>query len=150
MRWPRSVCSEFTDGAPVNKCVICRCDMDDDLRHRYAPRRNKRYAHLRCLDEEARWAETLEWQTNDGDFYQLTRSILDRLDSEYREKWGLRVDQLASAGDIRSCLQTCRAWYEEEEALFKRAGVYVFMLLNMDLWLGGKASDVLAIRGGRS
>ena len=103
--------------------VIWGRDMDDDLRQKYAPRRNKRYAHLRGFDEEARWADTLDWRANEYDFYRLTRSILDSVDSEYREKWGLRVDQLASAEDIQSCFRTCRDWYEKEEALFQRAGV---------------------------
>jgi hypothetical protein len=120
--------------------------MDDDLRQKYAPRRNKRHARLRGFNEEAEWADTLNWRNNEYDFYQLTRSIMDRLDSEYREKWGLRVDQLASAEDIQDCCRTSRAWYEKEEELFQRAGIYVFLLLNMDLWLGGKACDVLDSR----
>ena len=120
--------------------------MDDELRQKYAPRRNKRYAHLRGFDEEAKWADTLDWRTNEYDFYQLTRSILDRLDSEYREKWGLRVDQLASTEDIQNCFRTCRVWHEKEEALFQRAGIYTVLLLNMDLWLGAKACDALDSR----
>ena len=120
--------------------------MNDDLRNKYAPRRNKRHAHLRGCDEEAKWADTLDWRTNEYDFYRLTRSILDSLDSEYREKWGLRVDQLASVADIQSCFRKCRTWYEKEEALFQRAGVYVFLRLNLDLWLGGKACHALASR----
>jgi hypothetical protein len=130
----------------VSRDVICGRDMDDDLRQKYAPRRNKRYAHLRGFDEEAKWADTLDWGTNEYDFYRLTRSILDSLDSEYREKWGLRADQLASVEDIQSCFRTCRAWYEKEEALFQRAGVYVFLRLNLDLWLGGKACHALDSR----
>ncbi len=120
--------------------------MDDDLRQKYAPRRNKRYAQLRGFDEEAKWAGTLDWRTNEYDFFRLTRSILDRLDSEYREKWGLRVDQLASAEDIQNCFRACRVWYENEEALFQRAGIYVFLRLNVDLWLAGKACDTLDSR----
>ncbi len=117
--------------------------MDDDLRQKFAPRRNKRYAHLRGFNEEADWADTLDWRTNDYDFYRLTRRILDRLDSEYRERAGLRIDQLASTEEIQKMFQTCRTWYQQEEQLFQTAGIYVFLNVNVDLWLGGKACDVL-------
>jgi hypothetical protein len=124
--------------------------MDDDLRQKYAPRRNKRYARLRGFNEEAKWAGTLDWRNNEYDFFRLTRSILDRLDSEYREKWGLRIDQLASAEEIQDCFRTCRAWYGREETLFQRAGIYVFLQLNIDLWFGGKACGVLDSRRERA
>lgn len=117
--------------------------MDDDLRQKYAPRRNKRYAHLRGFDEEAKWADTLDWRTNEYDFFRLTRSIVDQLDSEYREKWGLCVAQLVSSEDIQDCFRTCRVWYEKEEALFQRSGIYVFLRLTMDLWLGGKVCNAI-------
>jgi hypothetical protein len=95
------------------------------------------------LDEEAKWGDTLDWRTNEYDFYRLTRSILDRLDSEYRKKWGLRVDQLARAEDVQTCFRTYRACYEKEQELFRRAGIYVFLQINLDLWLGGKACEAL-------
>jgi hypothetical protein len=117
--------------------------MDDDLRNKFAPRRNKRYAHLRGFNEEAEWADTLDWKTNDYDFHHLTRSILDRLDSVYREKWGLRVDQLADGEQIQDCFRKCSTWYQQEKQQFQTAGIYVFLHLNMDLWLGGKACDAL-------
>jgi hypothetical protein len=120
--------------------------MDDDLRQKFAPRRNKRYSKLRGFNEEAEWAETLDWKSNEYDIYWLERSVLDRLDSEYREKWGLRVDQLAEAEEIRACLQDLRVWYQQEEQRFQIAGIYVFMHVNVDLWLGGKACDLLAKR----
>jgi hypothetical protein len=117
--------------------------MDDDLRQKFAPRRNKRYPRLRRFNEEAKWARGLDWRTNEYDFHRLARSVLDALDSEYREKWGVRVDQLAELEEIQNCLQMCRSWYAEEDALFREAGVYVFLRLMMDLWFGGKICDVL-------
>lgn len=117
--------------------------MDDDLRQKFAPRRNKRYAHLRGFNEEAEWADTLDWRTNEYDFHRLTRSIVDHLDSEYREKAGLRVDQLATVEEIQKVVRTCRTWYQEEEQLFRAGGIYVFLYVNLDLWLGGKACDAL-------
>ena len=88
----------------------------------------------------------LDWQTNEYDFYRLTRCILDHLDSEYREKAGLRIDQLAMAEEIEKMFRSCRTWYQEEKQLFERAGIYVFLRLNMDLWLGGKACAALDSR----
>jgi hypothetical protein len=117
--------------------------MDDELRQKFAPRRNKRYAHRRGFNEEAEWADTLDWRTNEYDFYRLTRSILDRLDSEYREKAGLRVDQLATAEEIENTFRACRTSYKEDEQLFQTIGIYVFLHVNVDLWLGGKACNAL-------
>jgi hypothetical protein len=117
--------------------------MDDDLRQQFAPRRNKRYAHLRGFSEDARWADTVDWQTNEYDFYRLRRSILDHLDSEYREKGGIRIDQLATAEEIESMFRTCRTWYQEEKQLFGRSGIYRFLHLTIGLWLGGKACDAI-------
>jgi len=110
--------------------------MDDDLRQQFAPRRNKRYAHLRGFNVAATWAETLDWQTNEYDFYRLFRSILEHLDSEYREKGGLRLDQLATAEEIEKMFRTCCTWYQEEKQLFERAGIYSFLHLNINFWLG--------------
>jgi hypothetical protein len=136
-----------TSGAEsLLRTVICGRVMDDDLRQKFAPRRNKRHAHLRGFDEEAKWGNALDWQTNEYDFYRLTRSIRDHLDSEYREKAGLRIDQLATAEEIEKMFRTCRAWYEEEKQVFERTGIYVFLRLNMDLWLCGKARDALDSR----
>jgi hypothetical protein len=60
-----------------------------------------------------------------------------------REKGGLRIDQLGTAEEIEKMFRTCRTWYQEEKPLFERAGIYSFLHLNIDLWLGGKACDVL-------
>jgi len=117
--------------------------MENDFRQRHAPRRNKRYAHIRGCNEEAKRADALDWRNNDHDFYRLTQSILEHLDSEYRGKWGLCVHQLASAEEFRECFRVARASYEEEEALFQRGGIFVFLRLTMDLWLGGRACDAL-------
>src|SRR5262249_31284636 len=51
--------------------------MDNDLKQKLAPRRNKRYAHLRSFNHEAEWAEALDWKTNDYDFFRLFQSLLD-------------------------------------------------------------------------
>lgn len=119
--------------------------MDDDLRQKFAPLRNKRYAHLRGFNEEAKWANTLDWQTNEYDFYRLRRSIVEHLDSEYREKCGLRVDQLATADEIEKMFRTCRDLYQEDP-VFQTRGIYVFLHVTMHLWLDGKAGGALDTR----
>ena len=117
--------------------------MDDDLRQKFAPRRNKRYAHLRGFNEEADWADALDWKRNDYDFHRLTRSILDRLDSEYREKWGLRVAQLASPEEIQNFFRTCRTQDQEQEQMCQVLGPYAFLYCNLELSLDGRASHIL-------
>jgi hypothetical protein len=54
--------------SPLMVVVICSACMDDDLRQKFAPRRNKRYAHLRNYEDESSWAKTLDWH-NEYDFY---------------------------------------------------------------------------------
>jgi hypothetical protein len=117
--------------------------MDDDLRNKFAPRRNKRYAHLRGFEHEAKWGRTLDWKTNEYDYLRLTRSIIDHLDSAFREEYGLRVAQLADGQQIRDYLRTSRTWYEQEGQLFETRGIYIFLHINMKLWLAGKAWDVV-------
>ena len=116
--------------------------MDDELRRKFAPRRNKRHADLGGFNDEAAWANTLDWSANDHDFHRLTSRILDSLDSTYREKWGVRIDQLAGREEIRGYFCKCRAAYLEEP-VFQTGGIYVFLHLTMDLWLGGRAKEVL-------
>lgn len=82
-------------------------------------------------------------EKNDYDFYLLTRSVLDRLDSDYREKVGLRVDQLADPDQILDYFKNLRAWYRQEEKQFEVLGIYIFLHVNANLWLQGKGCDVL-------
>ena len=119
--------------------------MDDDLRKKYAPQRNKRYAHLRDFTDEAKLANGFDWKNNQYDFYRLSRSIMDRLDSEFREKVGVRVDQLASAEEIGKVFRSCCNLYQEDAVLQKR-GIYLFLYITMRLWLVGKTSAVLESR----
>jgi hypothetical protein len=116
--------------------------MDDDLRQKFAPRRNKRYAHLRGFNEEAEWGRGLDWKSSDYEFYRLTRSVLDGLDSQFREEWGIRVDQLANIEQMQNHIQILRAWYLEDEEVFGRRGIYCFLHITLRLWLAGKAWEV--------
>ena len=118
-------------------------NMNDDLIQKFAPRRNKRYAHLRGFNEEAEWADTLDWKTNDYDFHRLFYSLLDHLDSQYREQFGLCITQLASREQLLALTRRAASWYQQEEQLYQAAGIYVYLYVTLDLHLGGKACEVL-------
>jgi hypothetical protein len=117
--------------------------MDNDLKQKFAPRRNKRYALLRSFNDEAEWADTLDWKTNDYDFYRLFQSLLDRLDSHYREQFGLRVDQLFGRDELLSLARSSASWYQQEEQFYGVLGIYVYLHVTLDLYLGGKACDAI-------
>jgi hypothetical protein len=117
--------------------------MDADLRQKFAPRRNKRYAQLRGYNVEAGWADTLDWKTNEYDFYRLFQSLLDRLDSHYREEFGLRIDQLASREELLALARSAASWYQQEEKAYQVVGIYVHLHVALDLYLGGRACDAL-------
>src|SRR5207247_8489116 len=85
--------------------------MDADLTQKFAPRRNKRHQHIRGFNEEAQWADALDWKNNDYDFYRLFQSILDRLDLQYREECGLRLCQLAGRYELLGLARSDSAHY---------------------------------------
>ena len=89
--------------------------------------------------------QRLDWKTNDYAFHLLTRSIIDSIDSEYREKYGIRVDQLASQQEIHECFRTCCGLYEKDP-VFQLRGIYFFLRVNLTLWLGGKVCKLLSRR----
>jgi len=74
--------------------------MDNDLKKKLAPGRNKRHVRVQSFEDGAQWANTLDWKTNVYDFFHMVRSLLDRLDSHYREQFGLRVDQLVPREEL--------------------------------------------------
>ena len=117
--------------------------MDNDLKEKYAPRRNKRYAHLRGFNDEAEWADTLDWKKNDYDFHRLVQSLLDRLDSNYREQFGLRVDQLVCRDDLMAAARSSASWYQQKEEVYGVAGIYVYLHVILELYVGDRACEVL-------
>jgi len=120
--------------------------MDDEQRQKHAPRRNKRYAHVRSFNDEAKWADTLDWKTNPYDFYRLFQSVFARLDSEYREWCGLRVDQLATREDLVAFARASTARYEEDEQLFQALGVYGYLHIELDYALRSRVREALERR----
>lgn len=120
--------------------------MDDEQKQKHAPWRNKRYAHLRGFNEEADWADTLDWKANDYDFYRLVQSLFARLDSEYREWGGLRIDQLASREDLSAIARSAASRYRQEEHRYSPLGIYVYLHCTLDLDLLGRARKTLERR----
>ena len=112
--------------------------MGDELRQKFEPRKAKHNADVPGFDDEACWANTLDWH-NEYDFYRLKILVIERLDSDYREKVGIRVDQLATEEEIDNMFRTCRNLYQEDPVI-QAQGIYVFLHTNMNLWLGGKAA----------
>ena len=117
--------------------------MEEDLKQKFAPRRNKRFAHLRGFNEDAEWADTLDWKTNDYDFFRLFQSLFDRLDSHYREHFGLRVDQLVPREELLALARSEASWYQQEEQRYQIVGIYVHLHVTLDLYLGGRACGAL-------
>jgi len=120
--------------------------MDDDLRQKFAPRRNKRFAHLRGFNEEAEWADTLDWKSNDYDFFRLFQSLFDRLDSDYRERFALRIAQLSTRDELLSLACSAASWYLQEEQRYQVIGIYVHLHVSLDLYLGDRACQALDLR----
>ena len=117
-------------------------NMDDDLIQKFAPRRNKRYAHLQSFSAEAGWANKLDWKTNDYDFHRLFQSLFDHLDSKYREQFGLCITQLASREQLLALSRVAASWYQKEEH-YQTRGIYVYLHITLDLHLGTKACEAL-------
>ena len=124
--------------------------MDDEQRQKHAPRRNKRYAHLPSFNEDADWADTLDWKTNTYDFYRLIQSLCARLDSEYREWCGLRVDQLATREDLFAFARDTAAHYQENEQRFQVLGIYGYLHHSLDYALRSRARENIERRRDRA
>lgn len=117
--------------------------MDNYLKQKFAPRRNKRYAHLRGFNDEAEWADTLDWKANDYDFFRLFQSLLDRLDSHYREHFGLRADQLVAREELLTLARSAAFRYQEEETQYQIVGIYVHLHVTLNFYLAGRACEAL-------
>ena len=117
--------------------------MDADLIQKFAPRRNKRHEHVRDFNEEAEWADALDWKDNDYDFYRLLHSICDRLDLQYREECGLRLSQLADPDQLLDLARTYSAHYRHEEHRYQILGIYGYLLTSIRIDLAGRLRRLL-------
>ena len=117
--------------------------MDADLIQKFAPRRNKRYGRIRGFNEEAAWADALDWKDNDYDFYRLLRSVLDRLDLQYREECGLRLSQLATSDELLSLARSRSTHFRSEERSYQLPGIYGYLLMSIRIDLGARLRQLL-------
>src|SRR5437879_5588629 len=120
--------------------------MNQELKEKFAPRRNKRHPNVRDFNTETAWAETLDWKNSDYAFQQLLQSVLNRIDSDYREQLGLRIDQLADLDELYAVARSAASHYQREEHHFRTLGFYVYLHSNLRLYLGCKAQSVLERR----
>jgi hypothetical protein len=115
--------------------------MDDDLKQKYAPRRDKRHTHVSSLEIAAAQARSLEWRTNDYDFFRLCQSVFDYLDFRYRE-CGFRIDQFVSRDEL---MREARRQVElyDQERLADCIDIFRFLYASFDLWIGARANAAL-------
>jgi hypothetical protein len=120
--------------------------MDDDLKHKFAPRRNKRHPHLRDHNEQAAWARGLDWHNNDCHFHTLVQDILDHLDDFFREDFGLRLDQLADREELLADARAIRAQYQQNPEFHSNLGFGIYLHVSLKYPLLNRAYSALEKR----
>ena len=120
--------------------------MDDDLKHKLAPRRNKRHAHLRDLQAQADWVRGLDWHNNDCHFQSLVQDILDQMDDYFREHFGLRLDQLAEREELLADARAIREQYEHDPAFHSNLGFDIYLHVSLKYPLINQAFAALEKR----
>src|SRR5262249_50354024 len=119
--------------------------MEDILRRVFAPRRNSCCGRRYSADDDANWAETLDWQTNDYDLYRLFRCLFDRLDLNYQE-WGLRLDQLADWEELTAVAMRAASWYRQAAPEYRTYRIYVYLYNELDRLVSKRARRVFNAR----
>lgn len=102
--------------------------MDHDLKQKLAPTRAKGRQPTPSLSEEAAWANSLEWQTNDYDLSRVVQAVTARLDSTFREEYGIRLDQLAEDSELLASASQSAAWYKQADKRYRHIGIYSHLL----------------------
>jgi len=110
----------------------------------FPPRRNIRL--LRTDREDAAWADTLDWKTNDYDFHRLLQCLCDRLDLHYREEFGLRLDQLADREELDADARLAATWYRDADRRYRTGGIYDYLYSGLDRLARKRASRLFGIR----
>jgi hypothetical protein len=105
--------------------------MDDDIKHKFAPRRNKRYRHLPQFNELCRWAEGLDWRNNDAHFMVLAKRVLENLDDKLREERGMRIDQMAGWDELLGVMRYASCRYRPEYR-----NIFIYLRLYVHFYLG--------------
>jgi hypothetical protein len=112
-----------------------------ELVQKFAPRRDKRHATFGSLDEAETWARSLDWRTNDYDFFRLCQGIFDYLDCRNRDD-GFRIDQFISRDQLMREARVLTEWFEREN-FGEIIGVFRFLYSNFSAQIGGQASEAL-------
>jgi hypothetical protein len=115
--------------------------MDEIFRKVFPTRRAARFGPRRSLRDDAAWAETLDWQSNEYAFHSLFQAILNRLDSSYRER-GLRWDQLSSREELLAAAQRAALWYGQASLQYRRYGIYGYLYRELDQVLDRRARRI--------
>jgi hypothetical protein len=118
--------------------------MDDELKHKYAPRRNKRHGHLPHFNDLCEWAESLDWRNNDAHFHVLAKRVVESLDDELREQHGMRVDRTATWKELLRAIRYAASCYEPEyRSIFIHLRLYLSFYLgdNIAAWQGLRESS---------
>ncbi len=91
------------------------------------------------MKEEAAWAETLEWRTHEQDLDQIIRAVIARLDATFREEYGVRVDQVSDAAELRTSAVQSAAWYKHADERYRRVGIYTHIHSGLEQLLRKRA-----------
>ncbi len=82
--------------------------------------------------EEEAWAATLQWRTHDQDLRQVVRAIIARLDSMFREEYGVRLDQIATPSELWTSALESAEWYKHADACYRGVSIYSHVRSGLD------------------
>src|SRR5881394_326902 len=115
---------------------------DDALRALFPPRRSCCGPRLGDAKDDAAWADTLDWQTNDYDLHRLIQRLCDRLDWHYRQQFGVRLDQLADRLELTATARRAASWYSQAEQRYRTVGIHAYLYRQLDRLVSRRARRV--------
>jgi hypothetical protein len=113
--------------------------MDRDVKQKLAPVRAKGRPATTDRKEEEAWAETCDWRNSEQDLTRIIRRIIARLDSTYREEYGVRLDQIAEDAELLMSSSQSADWYRHAEPRYRQAGIYSHLYSGLDNLLRKRA-----------
>lgn len=117
--------------------------IDTIARRVFAPRRDLR---IHKSEEDAKWADTLDWVDNEYDFHQLLERLRGRLDSEYRREYGLRLDQLVEPDELIVTARRTGRWYRHAPLIFRRVRFYEHLYRELERLVSKRARHLFEKR----
>jgi hypothetical protein len=117
--------------------------MDRDLKQKLAPTRAKGRSAALSVSEAAAWADKLDWQTNEHDLHRIVQAVIARLDSTFREEYGVRLDQLADASELLVSALQSAAWYKQAAQRYRHLSIYSHMHSGLDQLLRKRACRIV-------